>query len=99
MNRSRSPLAKIGKTLQIFLLLFYALFALFPLLWMFIMSIKPDSQMLTTTFIFTPTLENYATVLQDRKSTRLNSSHQIISYAVFCLKKKKQKDNHAHKIV
>src|SRR5258708_17697237 len=28
----------------------------------------------------------------DRKSTRLNSSHQIISYAVFCLKKKKDKD-------
>src|SRR5258708_3162403 len=27
---------------------------------------------------------------QDRKSTRLNSSHQIISYAVFCLKKKKK---------
>src|SRR5258708_21746195 len=26
----------------------------------------------------------------DRKSTRLNSSHQIISYAVFCLKKKKR---------
>src|SRR5207244_8851923 len=26
-------------------------------------------------------------VLEDRKSTRLNSSHQIISYAVFCLKK------------
>src|SRR2546422_1077515 len=29
-------------------------------------------------------------VLQDRKSTRLNSSHGYISYAVFCLKKKKQ---------
>src|SRR2546422_5353384 len=29
----------------------------------------------------------------DRKSTRLNSSHGYISYAVFCLKKKKQKDN------
>src|SRR5438552_14225901 len=28
-------------------------------------------------------------VVRDRKSTRLNSSHQIISYAVFCLKKKK----------
>src|SRR5258708_24745802 len=28
-------------------------------------------------------------VQRDRKSTRLNSSHQIISYAVFCLKKKK----------
>src|SRR5258708_29005617 len=30
--------------------------------------------------------------LVDRKSTRLNSSHQIISYAVFCLKKKKKND-------
>src|SRR5258708_11073470 len=29
--------------------------------------------------------------LKDRKSTRLNSSHQIISYAVFCLKKKKRR--------
>src|SRR6266850_1387285 len=28
--------------------------------------------------------------LQDRKSTRLNSSHLVISYAVFCLKKKKE---------
>src|SRR5258708_27212408 len=31
--------------------------------------------------------------LGDRKSTRLNSSHQIISYAVFCLKKKKKRYN------
>src|SRR5687768_17968421 len=30
-------------------------------------------------------------VTQDRKSTRLNSSHGYISYAVFCLKKKKKK--------
>src|SRR5207244_13287193 len=30
---------------------------------------------------------------RDRKSTRLNSSHQIISYAVFCLKKKTYKNN------
>src|SRR5690349_23101022 len=30
---------------------------------------------------------------RDRKSTRLNSSHVEISYAVFCLKKKKQKKN------
>src|SRR5207244_8751309 len=33
----------------------------------------------------------FSTFSIDRKSTRLNSSHQIISYAVFCLKKKKQK--------
>src|SRR5205809_5194815 len=31
--------------------------------------------------------------LEDRKSTRLNSSHGYISYAVFCLKKKKKKKN------
>src|SRR6266566_8412378 len=33
----------------------------------------------------------HSEVLQDRKSTRLNSSHLVISYAVFCLKKKKNK--------
>src|SRR5258705_9811055 len=34
---------------------------------------------------------------EDRKSTRLNSSHLGISYAVFCLKKKKKRSNaHAH---
>src|SRR5690348_18165666 len=31
--------------------------------------------------------------LRDRKSTRLNSSHPSISYAVFCLKKKKKTEN------
>src|SRR5439155_7997019 len=40
-------------------------------------------------------IESYRKVLElepkDRKSTRLNSSHVAISYAVFCLKKKKQK--------
>src|SRR5438067_4278867 len=33
-------------------------------------------------------------MVRDRKSTRLNSSHVSISYAVFCLKKKKRKGNH-----
>src|SRR2546430_6049970 len=39
---------------------------------------------------------------QDRKSTRLNSSHSQISYAVFCLKKKKKQKtaiNHDHTIL
>src|SRR2546429_51429 len=35
-------------------------------------------------------------VSRDRKSTRLNSSHGYISYAVFCLKKKKTKKNVSH---
>src|SRR5436190_12700811 len=33
--------------------------------------------------------------IEDRKSTRLNSSHTVISYAVFCLKKKKASVTHA----
>src|SRR2546426_7707602 len=33
---------------------------------------------------------------EDRKSTRLNSSHLVISYAVFCLKKKKKTADHIH---
>src|SRR2546427_11834623 len=35
------------------------------------------------------------TQVEDRKSTRLNSSHSQISYAVFCLKKKKKQNNYA----
>src|SRR5947209_10702631 len=34
----------------------------------------------------------------DRKSTRLNSSHANISYAVFCLKKKKEKGKHMREL-
>src|SRR5256885_6685429 len=33
---------------------------------------------------------------RDRKSTRLNSSHLVISYAVFCLKKKKHNNEQSH---
>src|SRR6478735_11605186 len=35
-------------------------------------------------------VEPYLPAMRDRKSTRLNSSHLVISYAVFCLKKKKR---------
>src|SRR5438132_4536117 len=37
--------------------------------------------------------EEWLDFLGDRKSTRLNSSHTVISYAVFCLKKKKKNNN------
>src|SRR4030095_17090881 len=38
-----------------------------------------------------------ARILQvDRKSTRLNSSHTVISYAVFCLEKKRKNDSKCH---
>src|SRR3712207_6889858 len=36
---------------------------------------------------------------RDRKSTRLNSSHANISYAVFCLKKKKRQDEYASELM
>src|SRR5437764_14631272 len=39
---------------------------------------------------YDPSWSKYS-VMTDRKSTRLNSSHRCISYAVFCLKKKKKK--------
>src|SRR5256885_8909870 len=41
-----------------------------------------------------PGLINKVLLEQDRKSTRLNSSHLVISYAVFCLKKKNYDEDH-----
>src|SRR5438132_7144050 len=43
-------------------------------------------------------LAGEACVEPDRKSTRLNSSHTVISYAVFCLKKKTKKKTMCHVI-
>src|SRR5688572_31324824 len=42
-----------------------------------------------------PAIRRLVEKLLDRKSTRLNSSHSQISYAVFCLKKKKHRKNDA----
>jgi multiple sugar transport system permease protein len=44
-------------------LLLYFAFALFPVLWMLVMSLKPTSEQFSTYFVFHPTLDNYATVL------------------------------------
>src|SRR2546422_6775139 len=51
------------------------------------MSVDPDAQKLTVDG--RPVRSATRTTWLDRKSTRLNSSHGYISYAVFCLKKKK----------
>src|SRR5690554_7589608 len=42
-------------------------------------------------------IDIWTTDYLDRKSTRLNSSHVRISYAVFCLKKKKKKTKQTHR--
>src|SRR2546421_891087 len=47
-------------------------------------------------FIHDPFTREYASRVKDRKSTRLNSSHDQISYAVFCLKKKNTRLNSSH---
>ena len=41
----------------------YFAFALFPVFWILLLSLKPDEELFTTYFIFDPTLENYKTVL------------------------------------
>src|SRR6267143_3264142 len=48
--------------------------------------------LILTAFLYDPIsrLHQLNQLVQDRKSTRLNSSHSSISYAVFCLKKKKK---------
>src|SRR5688500_19988310 len=54
---------------------------------------KPAIRRVPMTALFQWTTANPFRAL-DRKSTRLNSSHLVISYAVFCLKKKKKKNTH-----
>src|SRR5690625_5381352 len=50
---------------------------------------SPNSALLDCTTITSAPFRTVSKVRLDRKSTRLNSSHVAISYAVFCLKKKK----------
>src|SRR5258708_10692857 len=53
---------------------------------------QQDSKMAAESAKLAAVLQAANRTRPDRKSTRLNSSHQIISYAVFCLKKKKKKE-------
>lgn len=62
-----------------FLLLLYAVFALFPILWMVLMSLKPEAQVLTTTFSFTPTFENYKEVLLKSDYPQYFLNNMIVS--------------------
>ncbi len=52
-----------GKVARNLLLALWAIFALFPIFWMVLITFKSDAEMFTTTFFFTPTLENYTQVL------------------------------------
>src|SRR5438034_2621928 len=73
-----------------------SLFERCPDLWGFSVQDR-DNELFVSDVGITPRLsaEQYGDIYEDitktdRKSTRLNSSHTVISYAVFCLKKKKE---------
>src|SRR5690625_7094144 len=58
-------------------------------------SVKVETETLTEEVMQETVMTPGTLKLQDRKSTRLNSSHVAISYAVFCLKKKKKSNKGA----
>src|SRR5258708_14113190 len=60
----------------------------------FILEIAEHYPAADTIHLVMDNLSTHTRKALDRKSTRLNSSHQIISYAVFCLKKKNSSDKH-----
>src|SRR5690625_5650691 len=61
----------------------------YPLLNEKMQQLDRDQQQPTNNLLYTGNVtEERGALIQDRKSTRLNSSHVAISYAVFCLKKK-----------
>ncbi len=59
-NNKKYNLAKLFNHI---LLIFWTLFAIFPLIWMVIITFKKDAEMYDTVFIFSPTLSNYKEVL------------------------------------
>jgi multiple sugar transport system permease protein len=85
MNESVSFFGLIGRVSKTLLLLIYAMFALFPLLWMIIMSLKPDSQMFNTTFIFSPTMENYDAVFLRSDYSHFFFNNLIVSVSAVLL--------------
>jgi multiple sugar transport system permease protein len=85
MNESVSFFGLIGRVSKTLLLLVYAMFALFPLLWMIIMSLKPDSQMFNTTFIFSPTMENYDAVFLRSDYSHFFLNNLIVSVSAVLL--------------
>jgi multiple sugar transport system permease protein len=61
-----------GSVVADLLILFWFVFSLFPILWMILLSLKSPAEQTTTYFAFSPTLENYGTVLS-QKGTDLTS--------------------------
>ena len=68
-------------------LLVWFVFSLFPLVWMVLLALKTDAEQISTYFAFSPTLENFVTVLSD-EGTRLTSvdfTQAILTSVVQCV--------------
>lgn len=68
-GQKRLSPAAVGADL---LIVFWFVFSLFPLVWMVLLSLKTRAEQTSTYFVFSPTLDNYVTVLSD-EGTRLTS--------------------------
>jgi len=62
------------------LLAVYSVFALFPLIWMVLLTFKSDAQMFDTAFVFNPTIENYKAVLLRTDYLRYFCDSVIVSF-------------------
>lgn len=75
-SRLKEAAKEAGRNLG---LLLYALYALFPLIWMLICTFKSDTEMYNTVFIFHPTLDNYQAVLLGTDYIRAFIQNIIVS--------------------
>jgi multiple sugar transport system permease protein len=68
-------------------LLVWFVFSLFPLVWMVLLALKTDAEQITTYFAFTPTLENFATVLSEEglRLTSVDFTQAILTSVLNCV--------------
>jgi len=85
MKQEGNALGAVGSAVKTVVLILYALFALFPLVWMLILSFKPDNEMFTTTFIFTPTLANFHAVFAESDFLRTLWNNLVVSVLAVAL--------------
>ena len=85
MNNESNPAGLLTTAVQKGLLLLYALFALFPLVWMVVLSFKPDLEMFGSPFVFHPTLDNYRAVLGRSDYLGALGHNLIVSVLAVCL--------------
>jgi multiple sugar transport system permease protein len=75
-----------GSVLADLALVVWFAFALFPILWMVLLALKTPAEQTSTYFVFSPTLENFATVLSDRGTalTSVDFTSTLITSVISC---------------